>query len=100
MALTAVILATVVPAFVRARSTPASNACVMHLRQLDGAKQQWALESHATTNAVPTWDALLPYIGGSAGQAPRCPQGGTYTLGRVGEPPRCSLGGKDHTLPQ
>jgi hypothetical protein len=97
--LTVVVLAAVIPAFVRARNTPASNACVMHLLQLEAAKEQWALENHKATNDAPSWDALLPYVG-KAGEVPRCPQGGTYTLGRVGEPPRCSLGGQDHTLPQ
>lgn len=83
------------PSFIRARTTPAMNGCVNNLRQLDGAKEQWRLENHKTTNDVPSWENLLPYLR----QKPSCPQGGTYILGRVGEPPRCSFGGT-HTLPQ
>ena len=90
--------AVVVPTFIHARNTAASNACVENLRRIELAKQQWAVENHRTTNDVPTWDDLRPYIGKSPGEVLRCPGGGTYTLGRVGEPPRCSIGGI-HTLP-
>lgn len=89
----ALLAALALPSFIRARNTPASNACINNLRQLDGAKDQWRLENHKTTNDIPAWQDLLPYLG----QKPTCPQGGTYRPGRVGEPPRCSLGGS-HTL--
>ena len=95
--------ALVLPAFIRARNTSASNACVMHLRQIAGAKEQWAIENHKTTNDAVSWDGIKPYL--SHEQVPQCPDGGTYILGRVGEPPRCSLapalvGGKSHELPK
>jgi hypothetical protein len=80
-------------AIISARTPPASNSCASNLRALDGAKELWAAESHKTTNDVPRWEDLMPYLH----QKPLCPQGGTYTLGRVGQPPRCSLGGT-HTL--
>ena len=35
--------AVVLPAFIRARRTSSQNACINNLRQIDGAKQQWAL---------------------------------------------------------
>jgi hypothetical protein len=85
----------VLPPFIRARSTPAMNACVNNLRQLDGAKQQWVAENHKTTNDIPTWEDLLPYLR----QKPVCPKAGTYILGRVGAPPRCSFG-RTHNLSQ
>src|SRR5262245_54264603 len=44
-----------VPAFIRARTTSAKNACINNLRQIDGAKQQWGLENNQETNACPTW---------------------------------------------
>ncbi len=91
----------VLPAFIRARKTSASNACVNHLRQIAGAKETWAIENHKTTNDVVSWNDLKPYLWHE--ETPKCPDGGTYTIGRVGEPPRCSLapafvGGKDHEL--
>ena len=99
----ALLLAAVaLPAFVRARNTLASNACVMHLRQIAGAKEQWAIENHGRTNDVVSWSNIKPYL---AERVPQCPDGGTYILGRVGELPRCSLGpafvgGKTHELPK
>ena len=91
-----------VAAFVRARNTSASNACVNNLRQLDGIKQQWAMDNSKTTNDVPTWEAIRPYLPRFEQEAkpigPVCPQGGTYSLGRVGDRPTCSTGGPGHTL--
>jgi general secretion pathway protein G len=101
VAVAVVALAVAIPNFIRATSTPASNACVNNLRQIEGAKQQWALENGKTTNDTPTWADIQPYLGrGLQGEIPKCPQGGTYILGRVGEPPRCSIGGPRHSLPQ
>ena len=37
------VVAVVSISFIRARNTPAMNACVNNLRQLAGAKQQWAV---------------------------------------------------------
>jgi len=95
--------ALVLPAFVRARNTSASNACVNNLRQIAGAKEQWAIENHKATNDVVSWDDIKPYL--SHEQVPQCPDGGDYILGRVGEPPKCSLapalvGGKSHEVPK
>jgi hypothetical protein len=92
----------VISNFIKARSTSAVNACINNLRQIDGAKQQWALEN-GKTNGIVTWSAIKPYMGrGSEGSIPKCPQGGTYTIGKVEEKPTCSLGATvspTHVLP-
>jgi len=93
--------ALVVPNFIQARNTSASNACVNNLRQLDEVKQEWALENKKAIGIVPSWDDLRPYVGrGPQGDLSRfrCPKGGVYTIGRIGEPPRCSIGGPEHSL--
>jgi chromosome segregation ATPase len=72
------------------------NACINNLRQIDAAKQQWALEKNKTPEAIPTVQDLLPYL--KDGVFPVCPSGGTYTLNAVGELPSCSIPG--HVLPQ
>jgi septal ring factor EnvC (AmiA/AmiB activator) len=72
------------------------NACINNLRQIDAAKQMWALENDKTTAAVPTAQELQPYF--KDGIFPVCPDGGAYTIGAVGEPPTCSIPG--HVLPQ
>ena len=102
-ALGVVILAAVVLLpLVRGRDRSAVAACFVNLRQIDGAKQQWAVEYKKTTNDVPTWDDVRPYFGsgpkGLKHEIPVCPQGGTYTLGRADELPKCSVGGPSHTL--
>ena len=71
------------------------NACVRNLRMLSGVKHVWALQNQKGTNDSPTWAELRLYLQ----RKPRCPQHGTYTLGRVGEPPRCSYG-RTHKIPQ
>jgi hypothetical protein len=72
------------------------NACINNLRQIDAAKQQWALEKNKPANAIPTAQDLLPYF--KDGIFPACPSGGTYVLNAVGELPSCSVPG--HVLPQ
>ena len=82
-----------------AQSTDADaerNACINNLRQIDAAKQQWALEKNKTVDAVPTEQDLLPYL--KDGVFPACPSGGTYAINAVGEVPTCSVPG--HVLPQ
>src|SRR6266478_4702290 len=44
VAIIGLLAAIAIPNFVRARSTSQKNACINNLRQIDGAKQQWALE--------------------------------------------------------
>ena len=90
--------------FVHAHTTSWSNACINNLRRIDAAKQQWMVENHKTTNDLPTWDAVRPYLGpGTQGEVqgdiPICPQHGTYTLGSLTEDPKCSIGGPKHSLP-
>ena len=104
-----VVLAVGVPNFIRARSSRSAAPCINRLRQIDSAKQQWMLDRGKTTNDVPTWDDLYPYIASSFTNSwftngrPVCPEGGIYTLGRVGVPPTCSLGKQDpihHAMPE
>jgi hypothetical protein len=74
------------------------NACINNLRQIDAAKQQWALENGKKTGDAVTEADIKPYIKLDAdGNLPKCPAGGTYTIGKVGENPTCSIPG--HELP-
>ena len=93
VAVPGMLAAIAIPNFVKARATAQRNACINNLRQLDAAKQQWALEKGKVADDVPTKEDLLPYLR----RWPVCPQGGTYTLGPVGKSPRCSIPG--HELP-
>lgn len=71
-------------------------ACINNLRQIDGAKQQWALENRKAADAVPGRQDLLPYLFGE--RIPQCPGGGRYSVGAVSVEPTCSIAG--HTLQQ
>jgi chromosome segregation ATPase len=74
------------------------NACINNLRQIDGAKNEWALENNKTDGAVPAEQDLFPYLHLLEGQTfPVCPSGGTYTIGAIGVNPTCSIPG--HVLP-
>jgi DNA repair exonuclease SbcCD ATPase subunit len=77
----------------QSQATLQRNACINQLRQLDGAKQQWALEKMKTAEAVPTPQEISPYLNG----LPKCPAGGTYAINAVGQLPTCTLPG--HALP-
>jgi hypothetical protein len=67
------------------------NACINNLRQIDAAKQQWALEHSRKVADVVTWTDLAPYLGNMGHKLVWCPQGGVYRLGRLDEFPTCSI---------
>ncbi len=68
----------------------ATTACINNLRQLDGAKQQWALENSKSATAVPQMSDLAPYLRNASLV---CPSGGSYVLNAVGTVPTCSQPG-------
>src|SRR5580693_8308763 len=74
VAIIGLLAAIAIPNFVHARTTAQQNACINNLRQIDGAKQEWALENRAGATTVPTSANLQPYMGrGSNGSLPVCP---------------------------
>jgi prepilin-type N-terminal cleavage/methylation domain-containing protein len=84
-----------IPSFIKARQTSQANTCINNLRQIDAAKEQWALD-----NKKVMWDAVVDaevneYIKGGA--RPICPADGTYIYGAVGTDPTCDV--PDHVLP-
>jgi hypothetical protein len=85
---------------IHARSEGDSGNCRVHLMQIDAAEQNWALAHNKTTNDVPTWEDIRPYLprGRVEHEIPVCPQGGKYTIGRLDEAARCSIGGPGHSL--
>lgn len=89
------LLAIAIPNFVKARDVSMQNACINNLRQIDGAKQQWALENGKNPGDVPTAENLKPFF--KNGVFPICPAGGTYTFGAVSNAPTCSIPGHKMT---
>jgi hypothetical protein len=89
--------------------TPRDNAqkavCLNQRRQIDAAENQWAEKNRKTTNDVPTWEDIRPFLddhpnpyGTGYPEIMKCPAGGTHTLVRVGQMPTCSIPG--HNLPE
>ena len=93
VAIIGLLAAIAIPNFVKARTTAQKNACINNLRQIDGAKEQWALEKKKAAGATITQSEVDEYIKGGT---PKCPSGGTYTYNNVDTAPACSVTG--HTL--
>jgi hypothetical protein len=70
--------------------------CMNNLRQIDGAKQQFALEAQKQPGSLVSPDDLAPYFPNKV--FPACPAGGVYTLNPIGLNPICNIPG--HVLPK
>ena len=78
VAIIGLLAAVAVPNFVKARTTSQTNACINNLRQIDGAKQQWALETKQPSTATPNSANVGAYLGRAASTAGiACPSGGS-----------------------
>ncbi len=102
VAIIGLLAAIAIPNFVRARQTSQANACINNLRQIDGAKQQWALETKQATNAAPVYTEIKDYMR----NAVTCPAGGStatfsssYTINDVATRPACRILATTHFLP-
>jgi hypothetical protein len=89
-------LAIAIPNFVKARETAQMNACINNLRQIEAAKNEWAMDKGKVPGDAPAKPDLLPYL--KTGAFPACPAGGTYTIGAVSNAPTCSV--PKHKLPE
>ena len=76
-----------IPNFVKARSAAMRNACIANLKQLDGAKEQWALENKKKVGDNCTMKDLVPeYIR----MEPHCPASNkAYIINPIGTDPQC-----------
>ena len=92
VAIIGLLAAIAIPNFVKARNTAQATGCINNLRQIDAAKQTWALEKGQGPDATPQEADLLQYIKADRnGKIPACPAGGQYTINSVGTLPTCSL---------
>ena len=107
VAIIGLLAAIAIPNFVKARNAAQQNACINNLRQIDGAKQQWALDSKSTSTVTPVISNIQPYLGrGSAGTQPYCPSDSTrtfaasYTMGDLNTAPiTCPTDQHRYTIP-
>jgi prepilin-type N-terminal cleavage/methylation domain-containing protein len=92
-----ILLAIAIPNFVKARETSRTKSCIANLKQIEAAKEQWAMDNRAGTTATPGTTDLYgttAYVKNT----PVCPSGGTYTISAMDTRPTCSIGGT-HVLP-
>lgn len=89
----AILLAIAVPNFLRARESSRSKSCQGNMRQVETAKEQWAMDTKAASTATPTAsDLVTEYMKGTDNTLPTCPSNGTYTIGSMSTRPTCSVG--------
>ena len=96
-----------IPSMMRSRTQAQKNGCIENLRQIDGAKQQWAMEKSQGSDVTPVDADLQPYLNrNGSGLMPICPAGSvgstfdqTYTIKTVGENPECLIVPATHVLP-
>ena len=88
-----ILLAIAVPNFIKARETSRAKSCVSNLKQIDAAKEQWAMDTKAASDATPTWPTDLVGTDAYIKAEPECPSDGDYsTVGDMTTPPTCSIG--------
>ena|ERR1051325_1833647 len=75
---------------IRTKATRATQPCWGKLVNIESAKEQWALATHAAPGASVTLSNILPYLSGP----PTCHVAGAiYVLGKLGEEPCCTVHG-------
>lgn len=93
-----ILMAIAVPNFISARTRSQTNTCIANLKQIESAKEQWAMvnKKGATdkpSNAELTGDATTGFLK----TYPSCPTDGTYDNGDMSTRPTCTVAG--HKLP-
>ena len=95
-----ILLAIAVPNFIKAREASRTKSCVANLKQIDAAKEQWAMDKNKTSADTPVAADLFgatAYVKAK----PVCPSGSAdYTLSAVGTNPACPnvASNADHKL--
>lgn len=88
-----ILIAVAVPNFINARSSGRLKACISNLKQIESAKEQYALENSINNGEPVDWSNLIPtYVR----EQPVCPAGGDYDLKVIGITATCSFEG--HTF--
>ena len=92
VAIIGLLAAIAIPNFIKAREISQKNACIANLKQIDGAKQTWALETRQAVSATPsTTDLYGPTL--YIRDTPGCPANGVYVLNTVANKPTCNISG-------
>lgn len=98
VAIIGLLAAIAIPNFVVARRRARTSACIANLKQIEGAKQIWALEEgQSDTDTVAMTDLTPDYLK----KEPHCPENtdAAYSMGaNVIADPSCITDATNHTL--
>jgi prepilin-type N-terminal cleavage/methylation domain-containing protein len=84
-----ILLAIAVPNFVKARESSRTKACQGNLRQIQSAKEQWAIDNKRAGIFIPN-DADIFGAGKYIVVRPQCPgDGNNYVINQVNANPAC-----------
>src|SRR5436305_12109746 len=78
-----ILMAIAVPNFIKARENSRRNSCIANLKQIDSAKEQYAMDNKLSTGDTSITMALLSGANGYLKSTPSCPSSGTYTVAAV-----------------
>ncbi len=97
------LLATIAtPTWVRARTQSQTQTCLNNLKQVDGAKQQWALDYKSAPTITPDFTDISGYLKHTV----LCPAdraatfATSYNMNAVSVRPTCQIVPADHVLPE
>lgn len=89
VAIIGLLAAIAIPNFVKARQSAARQGCIANLKQIEGAKVLYALDTPTlgSSTDITMTNLVSDYIKNT----PSCPMEGTYTVGNINTRPTCSL---------
>lgn len=97
VAIIGLLAAIAIPNFVKARTSAQTNACIANLKQIQGAIEQWALESKASPGDAVTLAEISgdsdKHIAKLINGGLDCPGGGTYAVTTIDAIPTCTIAG-------
>lgn len=100
LAILAILLSVAMPNLLRSGKSARKNACILNLRQIDGAMEQWSVNNSISAGVIPSSaqdEEIYSYVDGGI---PTCPSGGDYTIHAIGTLPQvtCSREDEEHKL--
>jgi len=96
VAIMGVVASIAIPSGMKAAQKSRTVACINNLRQINIAKETWALMNNKKDGDPVVVAEINEFIK----KPPRCPLNGTYTYGAIGEDPTCTFGPTEgHVLP-
>ena len=101
VAVMAILLSVALPNYLKSGKSTAKNVCILNLKQIDGAMEQWAMDNNIPAGAVLSGfqeDQVYNYVDGGK---PACPSKGEYSLHAINSKPQvtCSREDEEHRLP-